>query len=203
MKMADRRQHVESPIGIEYRILDGSTAAQAVFHIPLPNGSTVFMQADPRSDRTVVVVSANALLATWRAEPDAVEAPVANGNPLTWMNDSEFHWPAAHFAQGIVNPVPLAYVGFRLVHKRRAGVRGSLFRQKQLVPSVNFGDGITRTIWLLTQGAERFPVHCTVEHARLLAKHCGVTGMDSIVTLTPPSIRFSSGAAGLGCTTRP
>ncbi len=70
------------------------------------------------------------------------EAPdLARGNENSWRNDYKFHLAEDGFNGGIENPVPLA-----------------TFSSFDCYPSVSITDGMTRTIWLMANGAKYFPV---------------------------------------------
>jgi len=157
----------------------------AVFQIPTSRGE-VFMYEElssyMNSERAVVEVDAEKFLNLWR-QPFSSHPEVANGTPQTWPNDSKFHWPDEHFMEGLKNPVPLAQVSCRMVARQNplSQRKFGLFKSLESIetiqsPSVHFTDGVTRTIWLLTFGAERFPVECPVEDAPLLQKLAGVSG---------------------------
>lgn len=150
----------------------------AVFKIPTSRGD-VFMCNYKEAERAIVEVDARKFLALWR-EPFSSHPEVASGNPETWRNDSKFHWPDDHFAEGLKNPVPLAQVGIYIVTRTTPVRRRKLFFFKSLAgvetsesPSLNFTDGITRTIWLLSFGAKSFPVQCSIAEAPLLQRLAG------------------------------
>src|SRR5690606_24910111 len=68
------------------------------------------------------------------------------------------------FKLGIDNPIPLANVGLEY--------------------GVGFNDGMTRTIWLIANGARSFPVFTSSkESAALLASELGAT--EEIISLPP------------------
>jgi len=76
-------------------------------------------------------------------------------------SDYKFHNAAKGFSTGIENPVPITNMGM-------------LARDGELL--INFLDGITRTLWLLANNVEVFPVHCQdLASASLLANQAGVT----------------------------
>lgn len=157
----------------------------AVFQIPTSRGEVFMYEQRPNymnSERAVVEVDAEKFLDLWR-QPFSSHPEVASGTPQTWPDDSKFHWPDEHFMEGRKNPVPLAQVSCRIVTRqnpvwrRKFGVFKSLVSIETIQsPSVHFTDGVTRTIWLLTFGAERFPVECPVADAPLLQKLAGVSG---------------------------
>lgn len=153
-----------------------------VFQIPTSRGE-VFMYEQRsnymNAERAVVEVNSKKFLQLWR-EPFSSHPEVACGNPTTWPNDSKFHWPDGHFAEGLKNPVPLAQVSVRIVTIKTPIWRRKWYFHKSLSgvdttesPSLNFTDGVTRTIWLLTFGAKSFPVQCSTAEAPLLQKLVG------------------------------
>lgn len=80
-----------------------------------------------------------------------------------WRADRKFGDAQTGFAHGRDNPVPIAVIG---VHDTpHAGGPGS----------VAFINGITRTIWLLANGAKAFPIECQVSEADLLHRTAGCT----------------------------
>lgn len=168
-------------LNVEHRRVVPWEIPRAIFHIPLPNRSPVFMSLPPcdveDSSRSVVVVRARTFLTAWQANPNNIHAGIANGNPTMWIKDRKFQEAAKGFEPGIENPVPLAEVECSM-HENLRGPSWFRFlsyaRDKQA--SVSFTNGVTRTIWLLVNGAESFPVECRSHSASLLAQHCGTDG---------------------------
>ncbi len=77
--------------------------------------------------------------------------------------DSKYRHAAACFAEGPQSPVPLASV--------------SLERGRDGTQSVSFGDGVTRTFWLLANNVAAFPVLIAGEAAaKQLAQLAGTDG---------------------------
>ena len=112
-----------------------------------------------------MLVDAQRFLALWRKDPH--HGVIARGDPSSWRLDRKFQYAGAGFDAGPTNPVPLA----RVVCQR--WVRGGFAQIRNRVPAqlarivpwprfnfVGFCDGITRTIWLLSHGADAFPVIC-------------------------------------------
>jgi hypothetical protein len=85
----------------EYRRVVSGEIPRAIFHIPLPGRSPVFMSMPPcdveGSLRSVVVVRAQTFLAAWQANSNNIHAVIANGNPATWIKDRKFHEAAKGF----------------------------------------------------------------------------------------------------------
>lgn len=165
-------------------LLRGTPTAR--FTIALPSREPVHMchsltrESQDCSDRefAVVVVESEALLKLWRAERNGYHTAIAAGNPATWASDSKFHWAAKGFADGLANPVPLAQVS---LEEYQPNERRSLLSRLSLTagakPYVTFSDGVTRTIWLLTYGAEAFPVKCRISSAIKLHRFAGKPGL--------------------------
>ena len=134
-----------------------------VFTVPLPNRSPVFMSTritDYNADRSgVVIVDAAKFLELWRNEPYSIHRAEANGNPQTWPNDRKYGDAVKGFSFGHENPVPLAEISHSISDRD-----GEKFHY------VSFTNGITRTIWLLSNGCTAFPVECEMPGARELHK---------------------------------
>lgn len=157
----------------------------AVFQIPTTKGD-VFMFEERTNylndERAIVEVDAERFLALWR-HPFSSHSEIAAGNPETWPNDSKFHMSDKHFAEGILNPVPLADISVRITTTRTPVWRKKFFLWKELerievteLPALSFSDGVTRTIWLLSFGAKHFPVKCSIKEAPLLQALAGIPG---------------------------
>ena len=148
---------------IDKRVLWNQTCA--IYSIETTKAETVYMRVN-RSDcfddqRGVVIVDAKKLLAAWRAYPFYKE-PVSFMDEKGWRQDYKFKSAEDGFSHGIENPVPLADIG---VHPPR-GEDG--------VTSVAFTNGITRTIWLLANGASAFPIECHTNEAAALHAAAGI-----------------------------
>lgn len=119
----------------------------------------------------IVIVDAEKFLRLWRSEPNSIHRAEANGSPETWPDDYKYSWAVDGFSHGRENPVPLADIFFgaairtSVTHKFLRFGRNE--RQEQ-IQYVSFTNGITRTIWLLTQGCVAFPVKCGMPGAREL-----------------------------------
>lgn len=157
----------------------------ALFQIPTRQGD-VFMyeqcSSDMDGERAIVEVDATKFLDLWRS-PLSSHHEIAMGTPATWPDDYKYHWSEKHFVEGRMNPVPLAQVSCRVeTIERRVGLRRflgltALCQDQRIdVPSLHFTDGVTRTIWLLTNGAAHFPVQCSSKEAPLLQKLVGTAG---------------------------
>lgn len=136
--------------------------ACAVYAVPTMKAGTVFMRviaSNYNNDRrAVVVVSAQKFLAAWQRNPYYQE-PLAFADERGWREDYKFEEAEKGFAHGSANPVPLALIG---VNNEKAGA------------SVGFTNGITRTIWLLANGATAFPIECATKEADALYAAAGM-----------------------------
>lgn len=158
----------------------------AVFRVPTAKRGDVFMRAERpnyNADRKAVVeVDAARFLALWR-QPLSSHSDIASGDPASWPSDYKYHWAEDGFASGSENPVPLATVSCGratsdLIEKRPHFL---IFKKNVVIapkgsPWLGFTDGITRTIWLLANGATVFPVECALDEAEELQQMAGVHG---------------------------
>lgn len=141
-----------------------------LFTVPLPDRPSVFMCArgdETDTRRAVVIVDAERFLRLWRANPNDLHADVARGTPETWPLDRKFQGAVDGFFSGMENPVPLALASFLMVN-----VDG------EHVPSVTLTNGVTRTIWLLTNRCSAFPIECDIGSAANLHRTAAVAGTE-------------------------
>ncbi len=113
------------------------------------------------SDKWVVIVRKRPFLEAWAQ--NGREPRLANGDETLWRKDFKFLLAEEGFSHGYYNPVPLALCDAR-------------YELDKGLPVLNtsFTDGITRTIWLMANGAESLPVSLTSEKsARLLFRGAG------------------------------
>ncbi|MNJ87968.1 hypothetical protein D3C87_55040 [compost metagenome] len=154
-----------------------------VFTVPLPAREPVFMSMNVtdygKKNFGIVIVDAQKFLRLWRAERRKTYREGANGTPKTWPNDYKYHGAAKGFSHGRENPVPLAHISFlplsqpSVICKLLNLVRPERQNQSHYIA---FSDGITRTIWLLTQGCVAFPVKCGMSSALQLFEAAGAEG---------------------------
>ncbi|WP_447907985.1 plasmid fertility inhibition factor family protein [Serratia fonticola] len=138
--------------------------AAACFKIPLATGRTVWMdqRLTKQSDYWIVLVEKRPFLQAWARAHQ--ERHLAVGDESIWRQDRKFASAEDGFSPGRENPVPLAECG------------GDYVVEKGL-PALRlcFGNGVTRTIWLLANGVERFPVKVsTARTAQLIHRGAGV-----------------------------
>lgn len=133
-------------------------SGEIVWRVPLSGGGGVYMiaRAPHYGQKFVTHVHTGAFYREWRRQ--SLLRPDAQGCPrLERMGeDYKYHHAERGFLQGRSNPVPLADVGF---------MRG-----------LSFVDGITRTMWLIRNGAQSFPVATGCEDScRRLARTLGAS----------------------------
>jgi hypothetical protein len=157
-----------------------------VFAVENQSGRVVYMSVSPArysfDDYRVVFVEASRFLGLWRAEPQSVHAEDSHGEPDTWRKHRKFDLAAEGFSRGANDPVPLPDVSCYAGEEGRAGVVPN--------PYVSFFNGITRTIWLLSEGFLGFPVLCAMPGARVLQGAAGAAGYGLVavdLASKPPS----------------
>lgn len=153
----------------------------ALFSVRIGNGAVVHMSVERtpyRNDkRTVVVVDAAKFVSAWQAYPFQYQS-IAFMTKTQWKADPKYSDAEKGFSHGAKQPVPLANVGVHISADDEHSV------------SVAFSNGITRTIWLLANGAIAFPVECSNrEEAEALGKAVGFTHWTpkTVAELTPDS----------------
>ncbi|MBB5335694.1 plasmid fertility inhibition factor family protein [Pectinatus brassicae] len=131
-----------------------------LFPIPIINDE-IFMCASPNNEETFIVeVNPHLFLKLWRKTSCTIQAPIAKGNESSWKKDYKYKYAQQGFAAGVTNPVPLASVNILETNDHQI--------------ELSLGDGVTRTIYLLSIKAPYFPVSCTsLKSAMLLQKVAG------------------------------
>lgn len=130
----------------------------AIFEIATKDRGSVFMRADGRDELHIVVVDAGTFLELWKCSGE----PLAQQTQAEWLADYKIEGANSGFAKGRGDPVPLIHTSY--------------FRGASGQMQIGFGNGFTRTIWLLAHGADDFPVLCEPETADALHKAAGVFG---------------------------
>lgn len=96
----------------------------------------------------------------WFKSSSTYAPELARGNEKAWRNDYKFHHAEHGFEVGIDNPVPLA-----------------ILSADKYFPNISFIDGITRTIWLMANRAQYFPVFAyNKESAENIYNYIGIKG---------------------------
>jgi len=152
-----------------------------IFTVPLPNMDVAYMSMTiteyGRENSAVVIVDAQKFLHLWQSDPYGAHAELANGTPFTWPNDYKYDRAVAGFSHGRANPVPLPDISFGTAPRSiDESIQKSRTDGSEQVEYIAFTNGITRTIWLLTQGCKAFPVKCSIDCASGLVRAAGVKG---------------------------
>lgn len=156
---------------------------RALFRVPTRDRGNVFMSVaqglEEPGKRAVVEVDALKFLKLWR-DDRSYFSHLAKLEPSGWKQDDKFHWAEDGFSDGECNPVPLAELKCSLHPPTTLGstrlsaiLNRFALRQQPSELSVNFDNGITRTIWLLAYGAPVFPIECEYQYAELLCQYAG------------------------------
>jgi hypothetical protein len=152
---------------------------ELVFTVTLANRASVLMKLgtslEDDSIFKVVIVDAKKFVKAWRADPYGHQTEIAHGNPTTWMVDRKFADAELAFLKNQTSPVPLALVSaFWALRTVRWPRHFNPFQWRSAPGCLNFTDGITRTIWLLSNGCAAFPVLCKHGQGECLARVAGV-----------------------------
>lgn len=150
------------------------------FEIPLMDGRTVYMCESSlvnAESHEIVWIPAELFKKIWKDEPYCKESPEQ------WV-DIEHHKKKyantdEHFRKGLSSPVPLADVSVYLypvnvaakfINRRPRPIRFFYDLKIAMHRKFNIGrqycilcfnDGMTRTMWLLNNGATSFPLACS------------------------------------------
>lgn len=154
----------------------------ATFAVPLKDGRSVHMQAElPGGDDcyAVVLVDAARFVQLWRS-PQSSHREIALLDEATWPTDYKDKDAVDGFSHGAENPIPLAKVSCgvisRDVFERRQHFlwwKKDVMVARQGEVFLSFTNGVTRTIFLLANGAKEFPVRCERRAAELLFELAG------------------------------
>lgn len=146
----------------------------AIYRIETAKGGPVYMRTSLHGQadhRAVVIVDAAKFLAAWQeaSRERLLKNGVLSGpdnlpflDESGWRADYKFSKAKDGFAQGIDNPVPLAEVG----PFRSPDAKGPY--------AIGVTNGMTRTIWLLANGAQAFPVECSATSAQAIHANVGL-----------------------------
>jgi hypothetical protein len=138
----------------------------AVFEVVLLNKESVFMSyslSKKSGQYAVVIVNSIKFLQLWRNDSKGIHKEIAFGTPVSWINDYKYEKAEKGFSYKYTNPVPLAYIS---CFENRIGAKKH--------QCVGFTNGVTRTIWLLSNGCKEFPVECELSEASALYNLAGV-----------------------------
>ncbi len=166
---------------------------KAIFRIPTATREDVYMCVKRTNycndERYVVEVDAKRFLAVWRQSPrfrDDWSEPAydKNGKGAKGWFARKYSEAEEGFLLGIENPVPLAHPHCNQDHERVPIYSRNFFGLKRIDhyeerdgrPHIAFTDGITRTLWLLHNGAQAFPVECDPDTAQRMQECAGLPG---------------------------
>lgn len=142
------------------------TKTQAIWEVLIPGRESVFMYAESgyiNEKLFVIHVDTEKFYRMWFKDSSPWNLYVTNACPIrsTMYRDYKYGEAIVGFSHGLENPVPLADIG-SLAHIHRE--------------NITFTNGVTRTMWLISNHAPSFPVAVSNEHdARFLNKHFGLT----------------------------
>ncbi|WP_228744749.1 MULTISPECIES: plasmid fertility inhibition factor family protein [Enterobacterales] len=164
-----RRDQLFDSCGIHHMGREFGTRI-CTFAVSIRDGEKAWMKMHlhPESDKWVVIVRKRQFLDAWARSGQ--EHHLATGDESVWRQDYKFLHAEKGFSDGISNPVSLAWCGANYITEKGLPAL-----------SVGFTDGITRTIWLLANGAEHFPVSVFSETcARLLYRGAGARNTEPL-----------------------
>lgn len=123
-----------------------------IVEIQLRTANSVYMLLQPfqeNGNENIVFVDSENFISIWEGEH-------SSGTPESWRKDRKFLDAEVCFLQSNQYPVPPASIG-DYVNKK-----------------FSFVDGITRTIWLLANGASFFPLLCSRRSKNVLEELAGL-----------------------------
>ena len=155
---------------------------RVVFELKIKNQKSVYM-CHPFKNNTggIAFVDSIKFLELWRNSKIDVDKEISNKTEDGWRDDYKYSWAEEGFKQGLGNPVPLARVccysdEYYVPIKARCIPFFKKKYVKETKYACSFSDGITRTIWLLSNGVKSFPVHLnSSDETKILAKFAGIT----------------------------
>jgi len=107
----------------------------------------------------IVIVDSEKFLQLWRNEPRSLHSAEAHGTPQTWLNHEKYSDASNGFSHGEDDPVSLASAEYGIETREKRELQ-------EPIHYVNLTDGVTRTIWLLSNGCQAFPIKCVMPGAR-------------------------------------
>lgn len=146
----------------------------AVFRVATAAGDVfLYESGDQGANRAVVEVDAARFLIAWR-HPRSSHPEVAHRTVAEWRKDKKYASIDDAFQRSEVCPLALPELGL-----------GS-----RTEPCIGITDGVTRTLWLLANGAHTFPVTCSLSEAATLHAVAGTPGSHFLsVTQLIPNIK--------------
>lgn len=168
---------------------------KAIFRIPTDTHGDVYMCISRTNycndKRCVVEVDAKRFLALWHQSPRFLEQwsePAYDKDAKGAKGCFGLKYSEAErcFLLGIEKPVPLAETHCNLYRERVPiysrnflGLKKvDRYEEKKNYPYAAFTNGVTRTLWLLHNGALVFPVQCDLDTAQRMQDCAGLPGGD-------------------------
>jgi hypothetical protein len=143
--------------------------------INLDNNKKAYMIFKNEQDSVPILINSKLFKELWRNTTCNAHFEVARGNEESWIEDYKYKWAELGFSYGKNNPVPLARINYEqnIYHEDIIKTKFFLFKVKidtkeSLIHSISFNDGITRTIWLLCNGAKKIPFSINIKEANEL-----------------------------------
>ncbi len=134
-----------------------------IVEINLNDDKKVYMSFTEYQKESLVLVDTKKFLELWKK--DNKHTDLSHGDAKVWESDYKYSEAADGFSHGLENPVPLANVSIESFIKSTPiytrvffFFKNIAYYQKEKVEYLAIGNGITRTIWLLNNGAKCFPV---------------------------------------------
>jgi len=172
------------------RLLHSVRRDHVGLRVKLPNSKVVYLAVKltrlMNDKRAVVIVDSNKFLQLLQNNPFKFDTDLINKSPETWKNYYKYHLAEEGFSYGVGNPVPLPWVACNQylqkepIYKRKhLFFRQMIATKESTIEYASFIDGMTRTIWLMSKGAEFIPVECWLAKdggAELLALLAGCKG---------------------------
>lgn len=143
--------------------------------INLDNNKKAYMIFKKEEDSIPILIDSKLFKKLWKNTTYDAHFEVARGNEESWIEDYKYKWAELGFSYGKNNPVPLARINYEqnIYHEDIIKTKFFLFKVKidtkeSLIHSISFNDGITRTIWLLCNGAKKIPFSINIKRANEL-----------------------------------
>ena len=144
------------------------------------NNNKAYMSFEDRdiSEYLPVLIKAERFKQLWRKTRCHGHLDVALGDETTWVNDYKYKSAEQGFSFGDKNPVPFGSINYDSYTIDEPTYKRFLFFFKKriesiqkVIHSVSFNNGITRTIWLLCNGAKEIPFLMIDKEANDLIHH--------------------------------
>lgn len=154
----------------------------ALFKVATARAGDVYMTLRDCSgdgeEHSIVFIDSDKFIELWRNEPYSLEHALSHGNETIWRNDYKFNRAQQGFSIGSKNPVPVANVvcyqtkSHHITYERKMLMFKKIKEVKEITfPYMAIDDGVTRTIWLLANGASRIPIQVPTSCIQWLSQY--------------------------------